>query len=526
MGRADPGPRSSSSSSTIWRRRRSLQWRVTVALFGVALAAVAMVATLAAGTTARQFGTYVERGPMQMMGRRVFGEALRGYLEAGSWQGGVALARRLGSDFQVRVVIRDASGAVVGDSDPRGPEPTAQRALVLADGTLIGFVQVGPTGGGAQERVFLSTTYRWLVVGALLAATLALIAGTAVSRRLTAPLEDLTEAARRMAAGAHDSRVRTSGDDELAELGNAFNEMAESVERSELLRRRLIGDVAHELRTPIATLRSRLEALRDGVLPTDEPTLATLSDEVLVLSGLVDDLQELSLAESGGLVYMRAPIDLGALVCEEAERFRVGLEARGVGLEVSCEHDTMVVGDAKRLGQVVRNLMDNAAKHTEAGTVAVACRRGASAADTPRATSVSEQAPAVGSNVAHIEVRDTGLGIVPEDLPLVFERFYRADTARERRRGGAGIGLTIAKRIVEDHGGTIEASSQVGRGTTMRVFLPLAAGPTSLDDQGESRGRGAAGAVGGLVDQAGDMDATDRPDAADPVGRTDPVGTT
>lgn len=471
-------------------KRRSLQWRLTAALFAVAVLAVAVVAALAAGVTARQFGTYVEHGPLAMMQHRIGTEVIQGYVDAGGWGKADALAKRLGNDFRARVVIADAAGRVLADSDPSGPPPNGMQDLVL-NATRIGSVAIGPVGEGTEENIFLSTTYRWLAVGALLAAILALAVGSWVSRRLTAGLKDLTDASRKMAAGELEARVDAAGHDEVAELGLAFNEMAESVQRSERLRRRLIGDVAHELRTPIATLRSRLEALRDGVLPTDEGTLASLSDEVLVLSSLVDDLQELSLAESGQLTYDKTELDLSSLAADEAERFRVGLEARDVGLVVECSQPLTVSGDPKRLGQVVRNLVDNAAKHTDSGSITVRCGEvGARDRDPVRAQEDGSAAKGTAGGWGAIEVIDTGAGIAPGDLPFIFERFYRADAARARRRGGAGIGLTIARRIVEAHGGRIEAESTVDRGTTVSVVVPLHVSGTAVPDGSQPQAAG------------------------------------
>lgn len=456
--------------------RHSLQWRLTVALFLVALVAVVAVAILAAGATTRQFASYVERGPMMMMGRRAILDATRSYIEDGGWGGADSTARQLAQDYGARVVIQDVRGRVLADSDPQGP-PLAVRGRLVAPGEgPVGFLLMGPSRPGAEERLFLQTTYRWLVVGALFAGALALGAGYLVTRRLTAPLESLTAASRRMAAGDHAARVDVSGHDEVGALAEAFNEMAASVERGEALRRRLIGDVAHELRTPLATLRSRVEALRDGVLPVDEATLASVADDVLVLSALVADLQELSLAESGALAYERVPFDLAEVVAEEAERFRLALESKEVALDISCTPVVGLVGDPKRIGQVVRNLVDNAAKHTDAGRVTVSC--GTTGA------------------LAFFEVSDTGSGIPSEELPMVFERFYRTDTSRWRRRGGTGIGLTIARRIVADHGGRVEVRSQVSFGTTMRVELPVEPGRRGRA-QGAQGAEGAGGAGGG-----------------------------
>lgn len=391
---------------------------------------------------------------MMMMGRHAVADAARAYLKDGGWRDARALAKQLALDYNARVVIQNAQGTILGDSDPRSELPAARHAIVLREEGIVGYLLLGPPRPGANERLFLRTVYQWLVIGALLAGGLALGVGYLVTRRLTCPLETLTEASRRMAAGDHGARVAVESDDEVGALSEAFNDMAESVQRSEMLRRRLIGDVAHELRTPLTTLRSRIEALRDRVLLVDESTLASLSDDVLVLSGLVSDLQELSLAEWGKLTYRKVELDLAEVIAEEAERFRVPLESKGVDLNLRCAVPLPCCGDRRRLRQVVRNLVDNAAKHTDEGSVTVRCDR--------------------ANDAARFEVSDTGSGILSGGpRPRV-----RALLPRRHGQGAAAWrdGHRAHDRQADRRRprGRIEAHSQAARGTTMIVEIPAA----------------------------------------------------
>lgn len=302
----------------------------------------------------------------------------------------------------------------------------------------------------AAERDFLARADGAVWAATLAAAALGAGASILLARRLTLPLQRLTEGAGELAAGRLDHRVRVGGSREVEALGDAFNEMASSIERADELRRRMVADVAHELRNPIAAARVQAEGLQEGVLEADPARLESLAEDMRHLSRLVDDLQELSVAEAGSLRYEFAPFDLCAMLRREADRTA---PADGVTVSVSCPDEVVTVtGDASRLSQVVRNLLSNALRHTPRGEVSLVLARD------ERAWSVT--------------VEDTGEGIPEKDLPFVFERFYRSDTARAEDTGGAGIGLTISRRIVEDHGGTIEASSRPGEGTAVTLRIP------------------------------------------------------
>jgi signal transduction histidine kinase len=305
---------------------------------------------------------------------------------------------------------------------------------------------------GGAEQTFLASVDKGILLGALIAVALAAIVAFGIAYYLTRPLKRLTLAAQTVADGDLTHRVDPAGPVEVHRLGTAFNEMADSLSESEELRRRLVADVAHELRTPITSLRAQAEGIAEGVLPADPDRLASLAEDTKQLSRLVDDLQELSAADAGRLSYRMEPTDLAEVARIEATRADVRARA-GVTVVCECSNELLIVGDEGRLAQVLRNLLDNALRHTDAGRVTVRCSTAAG-----RAT---------------VEVADTGEGIPAADLPYVFERFYRADTARARDTGGSGIGLAVSRRIVEDHGGEVFARDGEASGAVVGFRVPL-----------------------------------------------------
>uniref|UniRef100_A0AAU2A286 histidine kinase n=1 Tax=Streptomyces sp. NBC_00093 TaxID=2975649 RepID=A0AAU2A286_9ACTN len=284
---------------------------------------------------------------------------------------------------------------------------------------------------------------------------LAVIAGALLlSRAVLRPVRAMTVAAKGLGEGDLGRRVPVSGRDEIAQLGGAFNRMADSIQAGEERQRRLTGDIAHELRTPLANLRGYLEALRDGVVEPTPELLESLHREALLQQRIVDDLQDLALAEAGALTYHPTEVDLRELLEAGRRAHHAAAETGGVTLRVEAPTSAVhVTADADRLRQVVGNLVGNALRATPSGgsvTLAVVGR----------------------GELAVVEVRDTGVGIAVEDLPYLFDRFWRADAARGRATGGSGLGLSIARQIVTDHRGTIEARSEVGTGTTFTIVLP------------------------------------------------------
>lgn len=285
---------------------------------------------------------------------------------------------------------------------------------------------------------------------------LAVILGALLlSRAVLHPVRAMTLAAKELGEGDLARRVPVSGRDEIAQLGGAFNRMAASIQAGEERQRRLTGDIAHELRTPLANLRGYLEALRDGVVEPTPDLLASLHEEALLQQRIVDDLQDLALAEAGALTYHPTEVDLRELLETSRTAHHAQAETAGITLALEAPRPVFVTADPDRLRQVVGNLVGNALGATAAGGIVALSL-------VPRGES------------AVVEVRDTGKGISAQDLPHLFDRFWRADASRGRATGGSGLGLSIARQIVTDHRGTIEVRSTVGVGTTFTVVLPTA----------------------------------------------------
>ncbi|GGK85533.1 two-component sensor histidine kinase [Sphaerisporangium melleum] len=274
-----------------------------------------------------------------------------------------------------------------------------------------------------------------------------------VGVRLVRPLRALTGAARRMEEGDVTARVGVTGRDEIARLAAAFNAMSARRERLEELRTAMVGDVAHELRTPLSNIRGWLEASEDGIVDPDRELVASLLEEALLLQHVVDDLQDLALADAGELRLRTERIDLADLLEQVATVHRGRAEAAGVTLTTRVPGEVWLTADPVRLRQAVGNLVSNAVRHTPPGGI------------------VALRAHADGPDVV-IEVADTGSGITPEDVPLVFERFWRADRSRSRRTGGSGLGLAIVRKLAEAHGGTVAAASVLGEGSVFTLTLP------------------------------------------------------
>jgi signal transduction histidine kinase len=309
----------------------------------------------------------------------------------------------------------------------------------------------------ALAATFRSAMVQALLLSASAAIFAAVVVSLTLSARIVTPIERLLTASRRIAAGHYAERVPEIGRDELGALAVQFNIMAVELEGAERRRVALIGDVAHELRTPLATIEGYAEGLLDGVVEPSAATWVVLHDEVGRLRRLVSELQELSRAEARQLTLHRAPISPAAIVAQAVARIAPQFVEKGVTLaQDASPHLPLVRVDADRIIQVLINLLGNALRYTpEGGAVTIR---------------VAQQGDTVVFSAA-----DTGIGVAPEHLPQLFERFYRVDKARSRTLGGSGIGLTIAKALVEAHGGRIWAESAgEGQGTTFTFSIPTA----------------------------------------------------
>jgi signal transduction histidine kinase len=349
--------------------------------------------------------------------------------------------------------------AGIRERPPDGPIfiPVAQvPENTVGEGSLI-VARVPNNQGGPGGGNFLGSVNTSLILAVIAAGLAAILLTWLLSRRILRPVEALTAAARNMEKGDLSKRVAVSSKDEIGELAHAFNAMADGLTHIEQLRRNMVTDVAHELRTPLTNIRGYLEAVRDGVAKPDYALIDSLHDEALLLSRLVDDLQELELAEAGQLKLVLRSVDLVVVVEKAVQTVRPLASERDLRIETHLAELPAIEADPERIGQVLRNLISNAVTHTPpGGEITVSARNG-------------------GRDI-EVSVHDTGVGIAAEHLPLVFERFYRADGSRTRSTGGAGLGLSIVKHLVELHGGHVRAESTQGRGSTFIFTLPVQKG--------------------------------------------------
>ena len=346
---------------------------------------------------------------------------------------------------------------------------TVQSAPIVVDGQQVATAEIyAPRSArAAAEQAYQSALTRNLLIAAGVAGLLALLVSLLVSRRITGPLEELTDAAGDVAGGNLDVRVAPRGDDEVAALATAFNSMADRLARDEQWRRDMTSDLSHELRTPLATIQSRVEALEDGVLPATPENLRVIGEEVERLGRLLGALRSLNELESEDLSVEHAPVDLTEMAAGAVDRHGPAFAAKGVDLAAELRSG-VVLGDRDRMLQVVDNLLDNALKYTPAGGhVGVAVEGG----DTPAADAGGALKGPAGAWV-RLTVSDDGPGVDPIDRPFIFDRFYRAQGSRGTP--GAGLGLAICRALVEAQGGSVTAGDAPDGGARFTVLLPAA----------------------------------------------------
>src|SRR5581483_5555428 len=360
-----------------------------------------------------------------------------------------------------RLILVQADGTVVADTANTLVGSQLQ-ADVINKGTpillrerTIGTLVVTPFAMSATPAGdFLGAVNRSALLSGLAAGVVAIGLGSLLFIQIIRPLRRLSAAAQAIAGGDLSQRVQARGRDEISQVALTFNQMAEHLQRYAVERQNMIGDIAHELRTPLSVIQSNLEAMLDGVLPTTSEELSSLHQETLLLNRLITDLRTLSLAEAGQLHLDKRPIDLDPLVRQAVDRMRLRAEEKNIVLETHIAGELpQVQADPERLMQVITNLVDNALRYNPAGT------------------HVTVSACAEESNV-QISIRDNGTGISPDDVPHLFERFWRAEKSRNRATGGSGLGLAIVKQLIEAHHGQVRVESQSGIGTRFTVQLP------------------------------------------------------
>jgi len=304
------------------------------------------------------------------------------------------------------------------------------------------------------EQDFLGNLKQTLWIAGIAGVVIAIVLGAIFTRQIVAPLGKVAASAGRVAQGDFKQKVNIGGAGELDQLGKAFNSMAATLELNQQVRRNMVADIAHELRTPLTVLQGNVEAMQDGLLPPDKAHLASLHQETLLLARLVDDLRTLSLADAGQLQFRPTSVNLQSLSSQVVESFQALFSAKHIEADLTGPDNLPeVTVDPERTAQVLRNLIGNAIHYTpEGGKIAVRL-----VADT-------------GGVI--VSVIDNGIGISPEDLPRVFDRFYRVDRSRTRSSGGSGLGLAIVKQLIEAQQGRVWAESTPGKGSIFSFELP------------------------------------------------------
>ncbi|TNC24139.1 HAMP domain-containing sensor histidine kinase [Amycolatopsis alkalitolerans] len=479
------------------KRFGALRWRLFAAFLAVAVSAVALLALLAAVSVDQRSALLAEQQQGQLRNEIASALAAAYVAGSGSWRPqDLAVVNALATSGDASVVVADDRGREVarmgpgthgpahdpdgtghsgGGGTPEGtPEPVAASTAIpiVVDGRQVGTAQLTlPATEPVPVAAARTALLQRVGLGALAGVLLAAVAAAVVSRRMSRPLLALAGATRAFAAGDLDAGTRLRpAPGELGEVGAAFTEMAATVRRQDELRRAVVADVAHELRTPVTILRGQTEQLLDGIAEPTEQHLVSLHDEVLRLGRLTDDLATLSAADAAGLALHTGPVDLGTLTREATEAMRAQFTDAGLAVHVEAATGIEVLGDGARITQIVTNLLTNAVKFTPSGgrVTVTAGREGADAV---------------------LTVTDTGPGIDEEELPHVFERFWRGRAAGGR--SGSGIGLAVVRALVEAHRGTVTAARPAEGGACFTVRLP--AGERRSLDPGHHADRGEAG---------------------------------
>lgn len=447
----------------------SLRFRLLVAFTLAILLAIGATFVFVGLATRSAIRQFQEEGS-QIYASRVERILSSYYLKQGDWTGVQPFVEQMEAQRGQHIMLIGSEGEVVADSQGNmmgeeyqphmfeKPFPFSGRRLQLpGEVEIFGTVYISPRSETDLTRPtrLIGPISAFLLWGVLIAVAIGLIMTFFLSRRILAPVRVLSSAAHRLGQGDFSQRVEVADKGELGELARTFNSMASDLERAEQLRRNMVADVAHELRTPLSNLRGYLEAVRDGVVTPDAKTIRLLDEEASLLSRLVNDLQELSLAEAGELKMVIEPQDITELINQTAGATREQAKAKGISLSIDLPESLPAVSiDSQRIAQVLHNLLENALAHTASGD------------------SITVAAGHLDEWV-EVSVSDTGRGIAEEELPNIFERFYRVDKSRSRSTGGSGLGLTIARRLVEAHGGRITARSEPGKGSRFSFTVPV-----------------------------------------------------
>ncbi len=438
---------------------RSLNFKLTLAFVLVALVSAALAAVFIQWRTQLAFDRFL----VYQDQRNLAATLAEYYEENGSWEGALPIFRRAAEAAQQHgedavYLLTDPNGAVIfGKAPETDKRVEMNRVAVEVDGVTVGWL-LGNSRRPLWERdipqqAFFQNINRALLWSTLGTIGLALVLGGLLANSLTRPLHELAAAARQIAQGRLGQQVPVRSQDEIGQLTQDFNQMSSELEKASWLRKQMTADIAHDLRTPLSIIRGYAEALADGKLPGSPEIYTNIHDAANHLSRLVDDLRTLSLSDAGELTLERQLIAPEALLQRAMQPFEAQARQKQITLSLRPAAAALpeISVDADRMTQVLFNLLGNALRHT------------------PPGGQIECWAEAEAGHVL-LHVRDSGEGISPQDLPLIFDRFYRADPARPQS-GETGLGLTIARSLVEAHGGTIRAASTPGQGAIFTIQI-------------------------------------------------------
>jgi signal transduction histidine kinase len=462
--------------------RNSLIFKLMGAFLLVIAISSLAISVLTSQATRNAFSLYTTRSG-QVWARRLALDLADYYAQTHSWQGaddallsgydtpitsggmGMGQGHGIGQERQnansvmlsgigQRLILSDEKGLVVGDTQGEwvgkqiSPAELKNGTAITVNNDLVGTLIVisnDLNNSNTPAGEFLTSVNQAIVSSTIIAVLIALLVGTVLFLQIIKPLRLLKKAATAITSGDLNQRVNISSRDELGELGMTFNQMAKSLAKAETQRRHMVADVAHELRTPLAVIQGTLEGMQDGILPLDEEQVAALYTETMLLNRLVGDLRLLSLVEAGQLRLEKKETEPGILIQQIVERLKPQADLKNVRMETCLQSNLPTIWmDSDRITQVLNNLLGNALRYTpDGGTIKV-------------------QVLFIPSNgFLEVSVSDTGQGIDPDDLPYIFDRFYRVDKSRTRSSGGSGLGLAIVKQLVESHGGDVYAESPI-----------------------------------------------------------------
>ncbi|HWQ45431.1 MAG TPA: ATP-binding protein [Longilinea sp.] len=441
---------------------KSIVFKLVLAFFLVSIIGAALAAVFGAWTTTREFDRMVNNREQE----NFIAEVTQYYIDHGTWEGIQAhMDSVIQGPMPFGLATTDGFVLISAGQNPPGTRVDGQIINsgidIIVNGEVVGVVikpqqnQQPHPPYTTQEQNFLNQSQKVLLWGALAAAVIALLVGILLATQLTRPIRELTKAIHGIAGGQFGEQVHVRSKDEMGQLAIAFNKMSTDLAKATDMRRQLTADIAHDLRTPLTVLSGYMETMQDGSLEPTPERMAAMGKEVDHLLRLVEDLRTITLADTGELTLFREEMDPSELVTRVCSFFQANAERQGITLKCESASDLPVLLlDESRIVEVLHNLVSNALRHTPKGgqiTVSADCAPGG----------------------VLLKVKDTGEGISQEDLPFIFDRFYRGDKSRRTSAGESGLGLAIARSLVVAHGGTINVESTLAVGSSFNIFLPL-----------------------------------------------------